>query len=345
MQEQNGRKNVVAALERKEPEFIPTFEWDINKKIVRDLTGGDDIFEAVCKLDIDGVVVRPDYSKEIIDTDLYIDEWGSKRKVTKESISVSIEYPIKDIKEHRSYRFPDPHRDGRFLTLEQAVRRFGGQKAVILNVRDIFSDIRDLIGYENALIALITEGRYFRELLDRVIEYNFTLVQLAAKKYGIDIVVTTDDIAGNRGLIFNPAVYFDFLSEKFHSVIQGFKKLGCYVIKHCDGDISAVIEDWIDSGIDCIDPVDPNAGMELGVFKERYGDRICLKGNVDCQGALVFGGPEDVEEEVKRCIAAAGKGGGYILSSSNMIHSGVKPENYKRMIDALRKYGKFPYRL
>jgi uroporphyrinogen decarboxylase len=67
-----------------------------------------------------------------------------------------------------------------------------------------------------------------------------------------------------------------------------------------------------------------------------------LKGNVDCTGALCDGEPEQVEEEVKQCILAGAPGGGLILSSSNTIHRGVAPRNYRAMLQAVRRYGNYP---
>jgi uroporphyrinogen decarboxylase len=262
--------------------------------------------------------------------------------VTAENISVIIENPIKNIKDHKAYQFPDPYASHRFTHLEQAVQRFGETRAVILNVRDVFSDIRDLLGYENALIALITEQEYYGQLLDRVIEYNRTLAHIVRERFPINIIATTDDIAGTQGLIFSPKVFFNFLGSKFREVIQGFKHLGYYCIKHCDGDIMPILDYWIDCGIDCIDPIDPLAGMDLSLIKQKYGHRICIKGNVDCTQALVSGTEQDVEQDVKACIQQAAYGGGYILSSSNMIHSGVQAKNYVAMIKALRQYGQYP---
>ena len=92
------------------------------------------------------------------------------------------------------------------------------------------------------------------------------------------------------------------------------------------------------SGGDVIDP-DPGGGYTMAGMKARYGDKICLKGNVDCTGALCDGTTEEVDEEVRQCIADGGAGGGLILSSSNTIHRGVRPENYRAMLAALRKYG------
>jgi uroporphyrinogen decarboxylase len=67
-----------------------------------------------------------------------------------------------------------------------------------------------------------------------------------------------------------------------------------------------------------------------------------LAGNVDCGELLSRGSVEDVIEAVKETIAKAAVGGGHILASSNSIHPAVKPENYKAMVDAGKKYGKYP---
>jgi uroporphyrinogen decarboxylase len=335
----------LTALERKEPDFVPVFEWDINREVMQAISGGDDLFSFIGEMDIDGIPLRPTYTKEYIDEKLYIDEWGCKRKITSESIAVIVESPIKNIKDHRNYTFPDPHANHRFENIEKAVRAVGDEVAVILNVRDVFSDIRDLLGYEEALISLITEREYFESLLDRVIEYNRALAKLARERFNLNIIATTDDIADTRGLIFNPKIFFDFLGPKFREVIRGFHDLGYYCIKHTDGYIMDILDYMVESGIDCIDPIDPTARMDIGQIKKLYGDRICIKGNVNCVTTLVTGSREDVEENVRYCIKNAGYGGGYILSSSNTIHSSVKPENFTSMMMATRKYGRYPLNL
>ncbi len=90
-------------------------------------------------------------------------------------------------------------------------------------------------------------------------------------------------------------------------------------------------------------PIEPGV-MDLGEVKARFGDRICLIGNVDCRYILPYGGEEDVRKDVRRCIDAAGEGGGLILTSSNTIHTNVKVENVFTMVDEARKYGKYPLR-
>jgi uroporphyrinogen decarboxylase len=72
--------------------------------------------------------------------------------------------------------------------------------------------------------------------------------------------------------------------------------------------------------------------MDLGDMKARYGDRVCLMGNVDCGNLLSYGTREEVSKAVQDCLRKAGKGGGYICMSSNTIHGAVNPENYVEMI-------------
>jgi uroporphyrinogen decarboxylase len=112
--------------------------------------------------------------------------------------------------------------------------------------------------------------------------------------------------------------------------------------KHTDGNIDEILPMLVDAGIDGIDPIDPLAGMDLAKVKQQWGDRVAIKGNVNCAVELTDGTEQDVEEAVKKCIREAGPGGGYACSSSNMIHSGVKPNLYKRMLNSIRKYGVYP---
>ena len=86
-------------------------------------------------------------------------------------------------------------------------------------------------------------------------------------------------------------------------------------------------------------------GMDIGEMKRQYGDRIALKGNVNCAHTLTFASEKEVVEETREVIRKAGAGGGLIVSSSNSIHSSVKPGNYLAMWNAIRMYGKYPLQL
>jgi len=333
----NSRERILTALDRKRPDQVPTFEWFIDTRVGEALTGHRDPIDIAEALGVDGINIRPDYDRRQVEVDTFADEWGAVRKETGDCIPAIVKSPVPDIQRHADYAFPQADAPQRFASLARARERFGETRAVILNLRDGFSDMRDILGYENALMEMAAAPDRFTELLNRTVDYNLALAAGARREFGIEIVATTDDIATAGGLLMRPETYFEVIGPTFQRVMQGYKDLGLRIIKHCDGNCSSVIDFWIDAGIDCLDPIDPEAGFDMADFKTRYGDRICLKGNIDCKGALQYGTPEEVEAEVQACIEKAGDGAGLILSSSNTIHRGVKPENYQAMLAALRK--------
>ena len=78
---------------------------------------------------------------------------------------------------------------------------------------------------------------------------------------------------------------------------------------------------------------------------ERYGNKIAVIGNIDYSHLLTFGTPTQVREAVRECIKTVSPGGGHILASSNSIHSGVTPENFIAMVEAVKEFGIYPIKI
>lgn len=337
----NGKERILCALKREIPDTVPVFEWYVDAGVGKALVGSGDILDIAEGLGLDAVNFRPDYERRFLDDSVFTDEWGMKRRLTGDANPAILHSPIPDITRHRDYSFPDPRGRDRFVSIERALSRFGDTKAVILNLRDGFSDMRDLLGYEEALVALLLEPESYAELLERAVDFNLAVAVEARKRYGLQIVSTTDDVANATGMLISPESYFELVAPMFKKAIQGYKSLGFLCIKHCDGNIDAVSDFWIECGIDCLDPIDPSGGYTMGGMKAKYGKKACLKGNIDCTGALCDGTPDEVTEEVRQCIREGAPGGGLILSSSNTIHRGVRPENFRAMIEAARSLGRY----
>jgi uroporphyrinogen-III decarboxylase len=134
-------------------------------------------------------------------------------------------------------------------------------------------------------------------------------------------------------------------SHRLARVVQAVHEEGAFCVKHSDGNLWPILDMIIETGVDAINPLEPVAGMDIAEVKRRYGDRVCLIGNIDCGELLSRGTPEQVTRTVRDTIRQAAPGGGYIMSSSNTIHSSVKSENYQAMIDATHLYGTYPLTL
>ena len=340
MKELMGEDRIVRALNRQEPDRVPHFEWYIDKKVMSAISGGIDYEKFCYEMDIDAICVDLNFDKKMIADDLIQDEWGMIKKDTGESHTYPVDGPIRTLKDAEKYIPPDPLKPGRYDSVEKALEEHSGKKALVLHLNDVFSIPSRLMPFETFLIKVFEEPETVKTLVKMSVDINLKMAEEAAKR-GIKIVYTGDDFAYNSGPIISPIKFRDIFYPELKRVVTGFKELGLLVIKHTDGNIMPILDMIIDSGFDCLDPIDPIAGMDLQQMKVEYGDRICLKGNVDCSTTLSFKTEKETIEETRECLNIAMPGGGYILSSSNSIHSAVKPENYLAMLDALKKFGRY----
>lgn len=338
MKELSSEERMTRTLERKPVDRVPTFEWYIDPKVINALTPGLDYEQFCYEMDIDAICVDCDYDKKTIEDDKIVDEWGMIKKDTAEAHSYPIDGPVRTLEDAEKYIPPDPYRKGRYASIERAIKEHQGKKALILHLNDVISIPSRLMPFDMFLMKLMDDPQTVKALVKMSVDINLKLAK-EARKRGIKFVYTGDDFAYNSGPMISPSQFREIFYPELKRVVTGYKELGLLVLKHTDGNIMSLIEMIIDSGFDCLDPIDPLAGMDLARIKSEYGHRISLKGNVDCAGTLAYKGIEETIEETKNCLRIGMPGGGYILSSSNSIHSSVKPENYKAMLDTVKKHG------
>jgi uroporphyrinogen decarboxylase len=333
-----SEERVMGALARQPIDRVPTFEWLISKKVIQAMTPGADEPEFIERMDIDGIVVLLDYKKEFIDTVTYKDEWGAVKKITAEEQDIPVEGPVKEPEDLDKYVPPDPDAPYRLDSVKKALDRFKGKRAVILHLNDVFSLPSRIMEYQDFLMAIHTEPELVSRLIELTVDFNIKVAR-RAWDLGLRIVMTGDDYCSSNGPIFSPASFRELFFPWYKKIMTAYKDIGFMVIKHCDGDVLQIIDMIMDAPIDCYDPMEPAAGMRLAYFKEKYGHRVCLKGNVDCAHTLSFGSVEDTVKETMECLRIGMPGYGFICTSSNSIHSSVRPENYKAMLDVIHEYG------
>jgi uroporphyrinogen decarboxylase len=341
MAEMTSEERILRVLQRMEPDRVPHFEWIVDRRVREALYPGCKSYtDFALQVGHDAIIVDLIYKKERVDAKRWRTEWGYVSQDTDEEHGVEVESPIKNMRDFECYVPPDPHIPERFAAVEEAVKNFSGQKAVIVHLNDVFSLPRYLMGMTGLIMAIVREPDLVKALVDMSVTINLELAKEVAAR-GVKIVYTGDDYAYNKGPLMSPKHFRELFYPGLCRVMGGSKELGLYVIKHTDGNIWPIIDMIIDSGIDCLDPIDPQAGMDLGEVKTKYSHRVALKGNVDCAQLMTFGTPQEVIEATKTTLRQGMPGGGFILSSSNSIHSGVKPENYVAMLQTLREFGRY----
>ncbi|MEM2850075.1 MAG: uroporphyrinogen decarboxylase family protein, partial [Candidatus Bathyarchaeia archaeon] len=156
---------------------------------------------------------------------------------------------------------------------------------------------------------------------------------------GADAIQMCVDYGHKLGPWLSPEMFRRFVKPALKKQCDAFKRRGAFAVLHSDGNITSILSDVVDAGINTYQGIDVTAGMSLKWVKQNYGDRICLVGNVDPR-VLEFGKSEDVIAEVERCIREGGDRG-YVLSASANISINTNAENFLLMVDYAKKRGAY----
>jgi uroporphyrinogen decarboxylase len=338
----NSRERVITALERRQPDRVPYIESVIDEKLMEALLPGCDYFQFDESLGKDSVGQnRSSWSRdnvEYVDRErgLFRDKWGVIRAFGPESTPAPVEGPIKQPEDLKTYTPPDPEAPDVLGTIPEVVAKFKGKKAITALCRDAFFNPAFLRGTTQFLMDFIDHPDLVRELIEVTLSHDIRAMQRLVQA-GVDVVIFGDDYADKNGPLMSPRHFKEFILPGLKRCVDAAHQAGAYVIKHTDGNIMPILDMIVDTGIDGLNPLEPVAGMDIGAIKQRYGKRIALIGNIDCGYLLSQAPVDEVRRVTRETMRVAMPGGGYCLSSSNSIHSSVKPENFMAMIETWRE--------
>jgi hypothetical protein len=206
------------------------------------------------------------------------------------------------------------------------------------------------LAVHEALFEGMTAGRlaYFmrknpsfvHEVVADYMKVNIEIVKFLAEN-GIEIVFYYDDLGQRDRSILSLKNFREFILPYYKELYQTCKKRGVFIIQHSCGFIDDFLPDMADAGLNGIQALEPAAGVNLLSLKQKLDDKIAFFGGMDSTRVLNFGTPQDVYDDVKKCIQAAGHGGGYFAGPSHNILN-VPWENLQALRAAIEKYRGYP---
>lgn len=248
----------------------------------------------------------------------------------------------------KRHPWPDPYDPGLVQGMAEEARRLHGETdfAIVLNLPVGFvHQAQFLRGYEEWLTDLILNPTFAEALMDRLLELYMIIgeriIETASGHF--DLLFYGDDVAFQDGPMMSLGLYRKMIKPRHWQLFSHLKaKARVPLVFHSCGSIYPLMEDLIQVGVDCINPVQVSAkDMDSKRLKREFGDRISFWGGIDTHKVLPFGTPEDVRGEVKRRIEDLGPGGGYILNSVHNLQPEVPPENIVAMFEAAKEFGKY----
>ena len=218
-----------------------------------------------------------------------------------------------------------------------------GMKAVLL-LGKIYTCVWMFMGAETFFNALENDQELVGALFEKIGRIQYETFLRVAEHRSLGAVLNPDDIAHNTGLLIHPKYLRKYVFPWYKKIGDICRDKGLGFIFHSDGDCTEAMDDLIDCGFHGFNPIQPNC-MDIDAVKQKWGDKLCLIGNLNLDSTLTLGTPQDVRAEVYERIRTIGPGGGYMVASSNSITDYVPLANMKALLDATFEFGQYPIEL
>ncbi|MGA2480687.1 MAG: uroporphyrinogen decarboxylase family protein [Spirochaetia bacterium] len=372
----NRRERVMAAIELRQPDRVPLDLGSVGSLIVdpvhmqvRQLLGlkgpiapyrsgsttnyyDEEVLEA---LDIDFRhlwLASPDKPKSTKHPDGTVtDEWGITWSAEGSYPEI---FPLKGATDQQlaAYRWPVTPRTWDVSALRERARRLRKETDFAIVAKSVLSGggILERCCYLRSIEDLFIDMSINKDaahfIVDKVVEAEIAMWDLYLDAVGpyIDIVQRASDLGTQTGLFISPPLYREFLKPAEDKVYRHIRSRAPQVKTwfHSCGAIMELIDDFLDIGVQILNPVQPLAtGMDSRELKRRYGKKLCFHGGIDLQKALP-GTIDDVRKEVETRIRAMGECGGYILAPANHIQKDTPAENVVFLYRYAKEFGKHP---
>ena len=326
------------AIKREIPDRVPLFEAEIEIPIKeaflgREIQTAEDDVEFYIRAGYDFVpVVPPFFTPRVM-----AQAEGEERSWITES-----QGRIKTMEDFEKFPWPDPDEVDFSSFYEIAALLPPKMKILgLLSPAAVFGNTSQSMGLTNFSYALFDNIKLVEALFEKIGSSYLKIAKRLVKMPKLGAVLMSDDLAHTGGLFVNPKIYRKYVFPWYREIGRVLENAGIPFIFHSDGNFMAVFNDLAECGIKAIHPIEPQA-MDIVEVKKEYGNKFCIFGNIDLEYTLTRGTIEEVEAQVKQRLKDLGPGGGYGLAASNSIPDYVKPENYRAMVEAARKYGKYP---
>ncbi len=278
--------------------------------------------------------------------DPFIDDWGSGQREIEPGVWFPGVHPMADartIDDIERYPWPDMNDSSRVAHVRAEAQRLraANTHASIGTPWLLFPFERAhaMQGMATFLGNMAGEPEFAEVLLLKIAALCKQLMGHFLRECGdvLDIIKIGDDLGTQSSLMISPRMYRRVLKPIHADFIAFIKaRTQAKIFFHTDGDVFDLVDDFIEIGVDILNPIQSSAGRigDLAGLKRRFGSRLSFCGAIDTHHVLPNGTPNDVRREVRRVIEALAPGGGYMLAAVHTIMQDVPAENVLAMVDA-----------
>ena len=357
----NSRERFLQTINRKDPDRAPVFatftpqvaqkmseylKVNYEKPLDSMLSTRASHMDLLVKLGNDAVGIATcapaNFPSKTLENGLIENEWGMIFKPLGLYNEFYI-YPLasaetaEDIAKHK---FPDMFAAGRWDEAEKTIDKYSKTHGIIADLETtLFETAWYLVGLEKFLMDLMLEAKYIDPLLDKIQEIH-TFYGRKMIEMGADVLWCGDDFGTQQSQIMDIETFRKYFKPRFKQMFAEFKKVNPNIklAWHSCGAFSPFIPDFIEIGLDIVNPLQPlAAGMEPEILKKQFGNEVIFFGGICVQDLLPNKTPAEIKVEILRRKNILGENGGYIVAPAHNIQNDTSIENILAFFDAAKQ--------
>jgi hypothetical protein len=260
------------------------------------------------------------------------DQMGRRVKLSKKAstLALPMDYPVRTmddwLKVKPHYQFSEDRFEAGWE--EQAKKHQEDGYVVVANIPGGFDEPRQLLGEENLCMAFYSEPEMIHDMLETMAETALRVFERVTQKLTIDQLSVHEDMAGKSGPLAGPRQVREFIAPYYRKVWDQLSARGTRLFfQDSDGDMTSVLPDFIDAGLNIMSPMEPVGHNDIVKVRERFGSRMAFVGGIDKYALLR--GPEAIEAELEYKVPPLVRTGGCMLALDHRLPNGILLENYR----------------
>lgn len=215
------------------------------------------------------------------------------------------------------------------------------QRFMTCAVVGAFDTIAPMCGHENLLMGMAADPDWVRHMAGLYSDMTVQLLEVLFAREGLpDGLWVWDDLGYKHTPFMSTQMYRELVMPAHKKLFDFAHSHKLPVVLHCDGFVEALIPSLIEAGINCLQPIEVKAGMDLLRIKKNYGDKIALIGGMD-ERVLETNDLAAVQRELEAKVPAAMAGGGYVLQVDHSVSHLVEYDTYRFFVERGLEMGRY----
>jgi len=332
------RARILQTLAHQETEFVP-YHIPIDAECMELLENGRDAdLHLLDRLDNHLPYYLIEAEKHWIGKHVYTDDFGCAWKEEYHT-PLLIDPPLKD-PDLSSYHFPQLNYEKYFSGIESFFESTRNHFRFCCLAMGFFDRGWALRGFENFLSDVVLNQKFVEELMDRLVEMYIRLIDQITR-YPFDGIRFADDWGYQRGITIGANRWRNLIKPGLKVIFDYARQKNLTIMIHSDGDITEIIPDLIQLGVQILNPIQPEC-MDIIWLKREYGRYICFNGGISSQYTIPRGTPQQIQKEIIACIKYMGKDGGYIIGPTKSLNPDIPEENCLAVITTILNQAEYP---